>query len=327
MTTRVSFVDLPREIRQQIYDYVFEDPEPVFTNALTSRTAYPPEKYPFLYMDKAITEEIQSYLYRGHSMVIPIQEPCDYVREEELLTSQVAFCSERMRRCTKTLIFEASQTSISQYGEGFFKEYGEPEDVYAFWYKHDRGTKFAEKIIEEILALKPHLPSIKNIKFVFWFGCWIVDNDHWRGRLNELRKEWPGISLEFEFNMFGYVDHNPHREENNWIQAWAEWRDETENTDFSAQNFRWVDHVQGNFWGRYIDPEAYGWEDVPFYGILGIDSMVHGGKTEVRPIVLPIGQPKRYWQSYRTEMPQRRAEEEEAGKSMKVLSRLNLIKL
>ncbi|KAM0560037.1 hypothetical protein ACHAPJ_003996 [Fusarium lateritium] len=284
MATQVSFVDLPREIRQQIYDYVFEDVEPVFTNALTSRTAYPPENYPFLYMDKAITEEIQPYLYRGHSMVIPIQEPSEYIRDKQLLASRVALCSERMRRCTKTVIFEASQTSISRYDEGFFEEYGEPEDVYAFWYKHKRGKKFAEKITKEIRSLKKDFSSIEKIKFVFWFGCWIVDNDHWRKWLKKLQKKWPGVFLDFEFNLFGYVDHNPHREKNNWIQAWAEWDDETENTEFTAHNFRWADHVQGNFWGRYLDPEAYGYEDVPFYDIQVQDHMLHFGKVEMRPM-------------------------------------------
>ncbi|KAF4962599.1 hypothetical protein FSARC_9377 [Fusarium sarcochroum] len=281
MAPQLSFVDLPTEIRQLIYHYAFKEIEPKFTNALTSRTAYTPEKYPFLYMIKAMTAEIQPYLYGRHSMVIPIQEPCDYTLGDRPFAPRVALCSGRMKRCTKTLIIEASQTSISHYGDSFFEEYGDPEDVYAFWYEHDRGKEFAKKITNEILALKPELPAVKKVKFVFWFGCWIADNKHWRESLKKLQQEWPGISLDFEFNMFGYFDHNPHREKNNWIQDWDEWEDETENTDFTARNFRWADHVQGNFWGCWIDIEAYGYEDVPFYDAQERDRWYNSGKCEL----------------------------------------------
>ncbi|KAF4462819.1 hypothetical protein FALBO_10361 [Fusarium albosuccineum] len=263
MAPNVTFGDLPREIRQMIYEYTFEPSEPVFTNAIASQTAYTAEKYPLFYLDMKIFEDMQPHLYRNHTMVIPIQEPCDYVKRELPFAPRVAACSKRMRQSTKALIIETSQTTISHYGKEFFEEYGDLKNLYAFWYKHDRGKKFAKKVVNEILSLKKELPNIKKLKFVFWFGCWIVDNRHWKKSLRKLQKEWPGLFIEVEFNLFDFIDHEVGQDnyEDHWLWIWDNWQEDNENTRFSARNFKWAQHVKGNFLGKSIWTDAWTYDD------------------------------------------------------------------
>ncbi|RSL64004.1 hypothetical protein CEP51_013215 [Fusarium floridanum] len=288
MAPKVTFGHLPREVRQMIYEYTFEPSKPVFTNAIASQTAYTAEKYPIFYLDKNIFQDVQPQLYQEHTMVIPIQEPCDYVTHELPFAPRVAACSKRMRQSTRELIIEASQTTTSHYGEEFYKEYGDLKYLYAFWYEHDRGKKFAEKVINEILSLKKELPNIKKVKFVFWFGCWIVDNSHWENSLEKLQEEWPGLFIEVEFNLFDFIDHEVSQGNyyDHWLWIWDNWQEDNEKTKFSARNFKWAQHAKGNFLGKFIDTEAWTYDYFYFSTPAEKISNQECGECEGRPLVV-----------------------------------------
>ncbi|KAJ3542609.1 hypothetical protein NM208_g4007 [Fusarium decemcellulare] len=288
MTPKVTFGDLPREIREMIYEYAFEPSEPVFTNAMASQTAYTAEKFPLFYLDKKIFEDMQPKLYREHTMVIPIQEPCDYVKRELPFAPRVAACSKRMRQSTRELIVETSQTTISHYGKEFFEEYGSLEKLYAFWYKHDRGKRFAKNVVNQILSLKRELPNIKRVKFVFWFGCWIVDNFHWEAPLRKLQRNWPGLFIEVEFNLFDFIDHEVSDDnyEDHWLWIWDNWQEDKENTLFSARNFKWAQHVKGNFLGKFIDTDAWTYEDFIYNAPDQKIRAQESGECEGRPLAV-----------------------------------------
>ncbi|KAL6918742.1 hypothetical protein FSST1_002768 [Fusarium sambucinum] len=72
-----------------------------------------------------------------------------------------------MKRRTKTLVIESSQTKISQYENAPLDENGEPEEALDHWGEEDGGERLALKVVDDILAMKPDVPAVTTIKLIF----------------------------------------------------------------------------------------------------------------------------------------------------------------
>ncbi|KAF4455589.1 hypothetical protein F53441_2113 [Fusarium austroafricanum] len=279
--TPTSFLDLPREIRDMIYDYYTLDVD--FTNALTSGTAYTPKTYPLLYVHDIISEELQHRLYRNHSMVIPIQEPSVYATGFWNIPLRTAHCSRLMKQRSNTLILEMSQTGNSYYADAESEDdEDEPEHDDEFW--RSGGIRLAEKTIHDILALKSELTAVTKVKLVFWFGYWDIWVDQWRDPLKRLMTEWSGLDIDIEFNLFEYYDHNDGIRGSNWIESWHYWAKGFARLSFVANNFNWDDDVE-DVRGRVIKVEA--WQDELFPSHRGreaTDAFIDGGPCEAKPM-------------------------------------------
>jgi hypothetical protein len=283
MAAQTSFLSLPREIRDIIYDYTLEDVQ--FSNALTAVTAYTPQAFPLLFVDKSISDDLQPRLYEKHTMVIPIQEPCQYTIGNYTFSSQVAKCSRMMKERSKTIVVEMAQTAISHHADCELDQDGNPQEAEEFW--ESEGSVFAEKLIDDILALKPELPGFKTLKLVFWFAKWIAYGNQWSDALKRLTEEWPEIFLEIEFNLFDYVDHDAGDGGSNWIEGWNDWADR-EGVTFQAMNFKWDSCIDGSFTGRMIDVEAWSEEEFIYMNMRERDRALHWGSYNVSPMCVTI---------------------------------------
>ncbi|KAM0434896.1 hypothetical protein ACHAQK_008591 [Fusarium lateritium] len=291
MTTPISFLSLPREIRDIIYDYALEDVQ--FTNALTAVTAYTPQTFPLLYVDKSISDDLEPYLYKNHTMVIPVQEPCQYILGNSKLSPQVAKCSRMMKERSKTIVIEMAQTVPSYHADFEVDEDGNPEPVEEYW--ESQGSVFAEKLIDDILALKTEFPGFKTVKFVFWFAKWITYDNQWSDALERLREEWSHIFVEIEFNLFEYYDHDAGDGGSNWIEGWDAFADRVGLT-FQAMNIKWDTRVDGGFTGRKIDVPTWQEEDYLYMNPRDRDDALHYGSYKVSPMCVTVDA---YYGTYR----------------------------
>ncbi|KAF5628852.1 hypothetical protein F52700_7945 [Fusarium sp. NRRL 52700] len=284
MDSQASFLDLPREVRDIVYDYyTFEDAE--FSNAFTTQTAYSPDILPLLYVHKTISDDLQSRLYQNHAIAVPLQEPSTYATGEWSIVPRIA-CSKMMKQRSNTLIIEMSQTTKSYYPDSDLKDSDKDpvEDKY-FWHHSSRGGKaLPEKLINDILALKPSLPTLETIKFVFWFGNWTADGGVWKEHIEKLRATWPEPLLKIEFNLFEYVDDQVMDGGWNWIEEWYYWAIERKRILFQANNFEWKDHVKGNFRGRTIHVPAWQDEDFLDWDEDEADRAIHRRPCHVEPL-------------------------------------------
>ncbi|KAF5001618.1 hypothetical protein FGRMN_924 [Fusarium graminum] len=241
MATQSGFFSLPREIRDIIYDYALEDVP--FSDALTATTAYTPESFPLLYVDKLISDELQPLLYENHAIVVPIQSPKQYADGNSDFFPRVTKCSRMMKQRSKTLIIEMALINSDD-----DPEYGE-------------SVGFGGVLTPDILALKPELTGLKDIKLVFWSYSYSEYSADWSAPLKKLMEAWPEISLEVELNVFDYYDQDAGDGGSNWIEGWDEWADEV-GVCFEVSNFKWAEGVDGKFPGRHIYVPA--WKDEEF---------------------------------------------------------------
>ncbi|KAF5672795.1 hypothetical protein FHETE_3629 [Fusarium heterosporum] len=241
MDTQSGFLSLPREIRDIIYDYALEDVP--FSDALTATTAYTPESFPLLYVDKFISEELQPLLYENHAMVIPIQSPKEYANGNSNFFPKDTKCSRMMKQRSKSLVIEmALITSVDD------SEFGET-------------VRFGGVLIPDILALKPELTGLKEIKLVFWSYSYSEDIADWSDPLKKLTEAWPEISLEVELNVFDFYDECAGDGGSNWIEGWDDWADEV-GVCLEVSNLTWAEGADGKFPGRHIYVPA--WKDEEF---------------------------------------------------------------
>ncbi|KAF4345623.1 hypothetical protein FBEOM_420 [Fusarium beomiforme] len=284
MESRVSFLDLPREVRDMIYNHALKEVK--FSNAFTSRTAYSPEAFPLLYVHNLISKDLQPRLYRYHAIAIPIQEPSTYATGSWSIVPRMA-CSKMMKQCSKTLIIEMSQTTISYFPDSKLEEDGDEDPVEdtEFWSTTSRrrgGEMLARKLINDILALKSKLPAVTTLKLVFWFGYWEAYVDDWEEHLKKVKDKWPGLFLQIQFNLFDYSDPDAGDGGSNFIESWYEWSLETDGVRFEANNFKWKRHRKGDFRGRNIDVSI--WKDAYQYDDDELDKVLHPTRCKVRPM-------------------------------------------
>ncbi|KAF5534005.1 hypothetical protein FMEXI_11512 [Fusarium mexicanum] len=282
MNSQASFLHLPREVRDMIYSYALEDVE--FSNAFTTQTAYSPQNFPLLYMHHLISQDLQHQLYKHHDIVIPIQEPSSYATGSWSIVPRIT-CSKMMKQRSKTLVIEMSQTTISYYPDSDLEEdeNEDPMEDESFWAPEGRGGQmFPQKLINDILALKPSLPSVTTLKLVFWFGYWISYVEHWEEHLKKLKDKWPEVVLNVQLNLFDFADPDAGDTGWNFIEGWYWWSLKTEGVWFEANNFAWKDHMKGDFRGRNINVSI--WQDALDYDCDEFDKLLHPTGCEVRPM-------------------------------------------
>ncbi|KAF5007733.1 hypothetical protein FDECE_5981 [Fusarium decemcellulare] len=283
-----SFLSLALEIREMIYDLVFEQVE--FSNLLTSKTAYTPTSCPLLYVHPTISNDLLPRLYKNHAIVIPIQEPCDYTHGKPWLVHHLEASSRMMKQRSDKLIVEASQTKPC-YSIG---SDGKREKHNSFWDDEDGGGEFAKKLIQDLLSMNPQLSNVSRIEFFFWCGDWYVWQQHWEEGLKQLREEWDRpITVYVQLNLFGFEDPECGDMGSNFVQCWhdqAEYDEEFSSwLDFAAIDLDYAEHQAGKFEGRNFDPTA--WEDPYFLDREEEEqeNALHCGVTECRPLFVKTG--------------------------------------
>ncbi|KAF4439384.1 hypothetical protein FACUT_4139 [Fusarium acutatum] len=285
MDSQTSFLDLPREVRDMVYDYALQDVK--FSNAFTTQTAFSPDIMPLLYVHEIISDDLQSRLYQNHAIVIPLQQPSTYATGEWRIVPRIA-CSKMMKQLSNTLVIEMSQATISYYPDSDLEEDEDEDPVEdeSFWDNPDsRGGKaLPQKLINDILALKQSLSALKTIKFVFWFGNWNAYCNFWEKSLEKLRATWPEPLLKIELNLFEYVDHEAADGGWNWIEEWYYWAIERKRVWFQANNFKWKDHAKGDFRGRKIDVRVFQDEEFLYWDDEDRDKALHKRRCEVKPL-------------------------------------------
>ncbi|KAL2672644.1 hypothetical protein Neosp_013358 [[Neocosmospora] mangrovei] len=213
----ISFLHLPPEIRNLVYDLAF-NPD-VKTNILDpSHSGYTKDVSPLLYVHPIISADLRRRTYGGDfSLVLPIQEPSEWVKGRGLDSEKLKTCLDKlpdlMKNKCQRLIVEASQSD-------------EVEDVdYEFWESED----FPSYLVPLLLQIKEEIPTLKKVTFIFWFGEWSASVDVWKRSLRLLSRRWnkntqrqngkenadKGLtsksyrskpSIEMQFNLFDYYD-------------------------------------------------------------------------------------------------------------------------
>ncbi|VUC27875.1 unnamed protein product [Clonostachys rosea] len=282
MADPVSFLSLPYEVREMIYDLVSVDVQ--HSNMLNARTAYTPSASPLLYVHPIISNELQSHLYKNHAIVLPAQEASEYTTNRTGLLPALSSCSFMMRTRSNRLIVEISQTK-SIYSQ-------DARSSHDWWYLKKYGAAFARTLVADILLMKPQLPNVHSIEFRFWCSEMAPINDDWARNFKKLRDQWSDLVLSVQLYVFDYLDQdNPNLDSprlRHRIQDWAGWYREAavslEVIDCKQEEFR-----QGGRTGRFLDLEEWlVWKSEEFYWAddKKRDEMLHLGSTEAVPIYI-----------------------------------------
>ncbi|KAH8601164.1 hypothetical protein B0O99DRAFT_589237 [Bisporella sp. PMI_857] len=169
-----SFLDLPREIREMIYEWGSEEPE--FGNMLDLQGAgYTKATAPLLYIHQSITNDLQSRIYKNQTIVLPFQEPSQCLKSRGIAGcgswQSLADIKESRREYHR----------VTEKGEDQIED---PED-YAFWDDDSRGD-LTDKLEREFLAIKRAMPALKQVKFILWCGLWTPYEGDWTPALENL---------------------------------------------------------------------------------------------------------------------------------------------
>lgn len=168
-----------------------------------------------LYVHPVISADLRQRTYGGDfSLVLPIQEPSEWVKGRGLDSEKLKTClnnlPDHMKKKCERLIVEASQPDEVE------------DDDYEFWDSED----FPSYLVPLLLHIKEEIPTLKKISFIFWFGEWSAPVDVWKKSLRLLSRRWnksqngrenarKGLtsksyrgkpSIEMQFNLFDYYD-------------------------------------------------------------------------------------------------------------------------
>ncbi|CAH0025563.1 unnamed protein product [Clonostachys rhizophaga] len=284
MAEPVSFLSLPREVRNIIYDLVPVDIP--HSNILIAKTAYTSSVLPLLYVHPIISNDLQSRLYENHVIVLPVQEPSEYSTSHSRLLPHLETCSKLMKTRSNRLIVEVSQTQSHYSKDG--------ESCHDWWYLKKDAAAFAKTLIADISLLKSHLPNVDSIDVRFWCSEMAPINDHWARNLKKLRDQWSNLVLSVRLYVFGgYDQYNRNTESTplpDRIRAWNDWSTEAtvllEVIDCKQEDFR-----QGVRTGRFIDLEEWPlWKHEEYYWANDEerDEMLHSGSTDAVPIYVSL---------------------------------------
>ncbi|KAI8669673.1 hypothetical protein NCS57_00783200 [Fusarium keratoplasticum] len=288
-----GFFRLSREIREMIYDLALEPVE--FSNLYTAKTAYTPESCPLLYVHWMITEELQNRLYKNHAIVIPFQEPSEYVISNRTFAQHINKTTRRMKMHTDKIIVEIVQTKEARYPDNSFDRNGIRKYYGNFWRDHEAGADFPRRVVHELLWMKQHLPAVRTVKFVLWEGQWSMYPTAWMEPLQRLLDNWSELHIEVEINLFDYEDPDAFDGGMNFIQVWYHHCEPIERISFSANDFHWDDHEFGDYWGYRIEPRCFEdeyWEEMDPAERNAIleagdaGDLVYLGEVECRPLLL-----------------------------------------
>ncbi|KAH6884893.1 hypothetical protein B0T10DRAFT_409288 [Thelonectria olida] len=302
-----SFLHLPAEIRNLIYDLAFVPVE--HANLLNPiPTVYTKEAAPLLYVHPAITAELNQRLYRDNfSLVLPVQEPSEFAKGRGLTSETLERClketSPLMKQRCEKLIVEASQTQV-------------PDEDYDYWY---HNADFPTRLIPALLSIRSELPALKEVEFIFWFGNWVASVREWKEHLKRLAEQWnahigqelkdvasessrpteTSLHVTVQFNLFDYSDPDAGDGGSNWIQLWDRFADETEDSNsalaltFSAIDLAWGDEANGTFEGREFEPKGWAHTYVNTMSIKDRDELLHKYyylTTTCKPLYVEVGE-------------------------------------
>ncbi|KAM0417234.1 hypothetical protein ACHAPT_012745 [Fusarium lateritium] len=286
MATLANLFRLSREIREMIYDLVLE---PVaFSNLYTARTAYTPETCPLLYVHQMITDELQHLLYKNHAIVVPFQEPSEYINNNSTFAQHLDKVTRRMKLQTDTIIIEIVQTEKARYPDNALDGI-KNSDSY-FWFDSEAGAGFPRRVVRELLSMKDQLPAVRTIKFVLWEGEWYMKPRPWSETLGKLLFHWEEVNIDVEINLFDYVEMNILNDDDlddegmNLIQEWHDDCEQIDRISFAANDFHYDDHEFGDYWGYRFDPAGFDHDE--FYQMYPEerDEILYTGPVECRPL-------------------------------------------
>ncbi|KAJ4172660.1 hypothetical protein NW754_002863 [Fusarium falciforme] len=173
-----SFLHRPPEIRNLVYNLAFN--ADVKTDILDpGHSGYTRDGSPLLYVHPVISADLRQRTYGDDfSLVLPIQEPSEWVKGQGLDSEKLKTCLNNLpglmkKKCQK-LIVEASQSDEVE------------DDDYEFWDSED----FPSYLIPLLLQIKEEIPTLKKITFIFWFGEWSAPVDVWKKSLRLLSRRW-----------------------------------------------------------------------------------------------------------------------------------------
>ena len=193
------FSVFPREVRDMIYSYAI--PEIPATDATVLNTAYNPKNAPLLFLNEAISKDVQHVLYKDHAIVIPVLNPSEYELKEAKFAPVVRQCSRLMKQRSNRVIIGTSRFVVSYSPLGHINiADGKPADDWIQKFcGFDNPEPLAKKLIDELISLRPELPNVKVIEFKF-FDCFnVLVALRWKEYFLQLREAWPEIEIELDF--------------------------------------------------------------------------------------------------------------------------------
>lgn len=268
MASETGFLDLPREIREMIYDHVFDDLDlPSYGNFFTGGTVYMPSSVPLLYVHTHISEELQARLYKNHRTVIPIQEPSGYVRGGKTMDLNTDHMSRQRIFATKTIIVEVAETHDSyEVHDSGNEEPSQPETEEYFWEQH--GDTCADMIKNTLSVVLSSFPNVKHVKLKLWDCQNGIYPSGWKEAISELHDKWKNINICIDLYLFDYYDQDAGDGGTNFVQGWHRDFKRMKGVTFRVFNFNKFFRRNGDehYKGHRVNPEAWymmnnGWMD------------------------------------------------------------------
>jgi len=194
------FSVFPREVRDMIYSY--STPEILGTDVTVSKTAYNPRTAPLLFLNEAISKDVQHLLYKNHMIIVPALNPSEYELKETKFAPIVRQCSRLMKQRSNRLMIGTSRFVAASFFPLLHINIDDgksAEDWIQKFCGFDNPEPLAKKLIDELISLRPELPNVKVIEFKFFEGFKVVIALRWKEYLLELREAWPEIEIEIDF--------------------------------------------------------------------------------------------------------------------------------
>lgn len=194
------FSVFPREVRDMMYSYSI--PEIPATDATVSKTAYNTKNAPLLFLNEAISKDVQHLLYQDHAIVIPVLNPSEYELKETKFAPIVSQCSRLMKQRSNRVIIGTSRFIAASYSPLLhinIHDGTSAEDWIQKFCGFDNPEPLAKKLIDELISLRPELPNVKVIEFKFFEGFNVLVALRWREYFLELKEAWPEIEIEIDF--------------------------------------------------------------------------------------------------------------------------------
>ncbi|KAL1597311.1 hypothetical protein SLS60_008895 [Paraconiothyrium brasiliense] len=260
MANGATFFDLPREIRDIIYDLAFADLDiPKHSNIHAERAVYTSTSAPLLYVHTQITEELQCLIYKEHKIVIPIQELSQYIKGEKTIDTNTDHVSHQRRLGTKCIAVELIQTQdVYETDTSADEKPSSPIVDEGFW--DDKGKECAKMITEALLNLKSSFPNVESVDIVLWDmdKAYFRVRD-WKGPITALQSGWEGLRVFIDLYVFQYYDENAGDGGYNYIQGWDRQYKKQKDVHFTATNLEWEEPTKNDeqYHGQVMNPAAW----------------------------------------------------------------------
>lgn len=183
--------------------YSYSTPEIRGTDVTAFKTAYNPKNAPLLFLNEAISKDVQHLLYKNHIMIIPVVNPSEYELKETKFAPTVRQCSRLMKQRSNRLMIATSRFVAASYSPLLHININDGKSADDWIQKFcgfDNPEPLAKKLIDELVSLRAELPNVKVIEFKFFEGFKFLVALRWKEYLLELREAWPEIEIEIDFD-------------------------------------------------------------------------------------------------------------------------------